>query len=83
MNFVIGLDADVFPLHPAWPGQPLTALWAYPAVSKRAEPGADVGMDTVQILLSLRRRIELLVSLHARGKQHTDLQHDVRDMAHL
>lgn len=83
MDFVIALDADGFAVHPAWPGQPVTALWDYPAVTKRSERSAEVGVAAVQTLLSLRRRIEFLVSLHARGKQRSDLQRDLRDMTHL
>ena len=83
MNFVIGLDAESFEQHPPWPGQPVTALWDYPALTKRSGGSVEVGIFAMQMLMSLRRRIELLVSLHARGKQHSDLQHDLRDMAHL
>ena len=66
MNFVIGLDADGFEHQPAWPGQPVTALWDYPAVTKRSAGKVEVGIFAMQMLLSLRRRIELLVSLHVR-----------------
>jgi hypothetical protein len=31
----------------------------------------------------LRRRIELMVSLHARSKTRADLQHDLRDLSHV
>jgi hypothetical protein len=83
MNFVIGLDTDSFAGHPAWPGQPVTALWDYPALKKRAGRGAEVGIAAVQTLLSLRRRIELLICLHARGQRDSDLQQDLRDLTHL
>jgi len=38
---------------------------------------------TLNTLHSLRRRIELLVSLHSRGVDRADLRHDLRDMAHM
>jgi protein-tyrosine-phosphatase len=83
MNYVIGLDADGYSDLPAWPGQPVTALWDYPLVTKRTGRGTEVGLVAIQTLFSLRRRIELMVSLHARGKQYSDLQQDLRDMTHL
>lgn len=83
MDFVVALDQGSLPLHPSWPGQPVTALWDYPHVQGSSSNRHDVGLSAVQTLLSLRRRIELLVSLHARGKNHADLQHDLRDLSHV
>ena len=82
MDFVIGLDAATYESNPAWPGQPVTALWDYPAIGigkKRTDPG----IAAIQTLLSLRVRIELLVNLHARGRSRADLQHDLRDLTHV
>jgi hypothetical protein len=85
MNFVNGLDADGISDLPAWPGQPVTALWDYPAITKTKHSGrgTEVGVAVVQTLLSLRRRIELMISLDARRRQHSDLQQNLRDMTHL
>jgi arsenate reductase len=83
MDFVIALDQNTLSMHPSWPGQPATALWDYPHVSGKTKSRSGDGLSAVQTLLSLRRRIEFLVSLHARGKSHADLQHDLRDLSHV
>ena len=83
MNFVISLDEESANKQPTWPGQPETAVWAFPALVQRKKNSTDVAIATLQTLHSLRRRIELLVSLHSKGKQPSDLRHDLRDMAHL
>ena len=83
MDFVIALDEDTAYQHPIWPGQPQTAVWAYPPLLPGKNKGAEVGVATLQTLHSLRRRIELMMSLHARGAKGADLRHDLRDMAHL
>jgi arsenate reductase len=83
MDFVIGLDEGTFERHPSWPGQPETALWAIAAVDARKLGPQKTGLETLNTLHALRRRIELLVSLAARGARASELRHDLRDMAHL
>lgn len=83
MDFVIALDASTLDNHPSWPGQPVTALWDYPELVSTASRRMNVTVEAVHMLMSLRRRIELLVSLHSKGKKRTDLAHDLQDMAHL
>lgn len=83
MDFVIALDAGTLDAHPSWPGQPVTALWDYPELDSTAGRRVNVAVEAVQMLMSLRRRIELLVSLHSRGQNRTDLVHDIQDMSHL
>jgi protein-tyrosine-phosphatase len=83
MDFVVALDYGTLPLHPSWPGQPVTALWDYPHVLGGNKKRQATGLSAMQTLLSLRRRIELMVSMHARGKTRTDLQHDLRDLSHV
>lgn len=83
MDFVVALDHDTLPLHPSWPGQPATALWDYPHVVGGNKKRHDAGLSAVQTLLSLRRRIDLMVSLHARSKTRVDLLHDLRDLSHV
>jgi protein-tyrosine-phosphatase len=82
MDFVIGLDEETYDSHPAWPGQPVTTHWDYPSVAGNKKQN-DAGVMAVQTLLSLRMRIELLVSLHAKSKTRSDLQQDLRDLSHV
>lgn len=83
-DIVIGLDSDTKNKHPSWPGQPETALWHYPSLDrKRNESNGDRDIRVIHTLHSLRRRIELLVSLRERVRTHADLRHDIRDMNHL
>jgi protein-tyrosine-phosphatase len=83
MDFVIALDAETLDTHPSWPGQPITALWDYPALATNPNKRGNVAVETVHMLMSMRRRIELLVSLHSRSKKRTDLVHDLQDMSHM
>jgi len=84
MDIVIAMDAETKGEHPSWPGQPETALWDYAPLDKRkGETHSDRDIRTIQTLHSLRRRIELLVSLQQKVRSHADLRHDIRDMAHL
>ena len=82
MDFVIALDAGTLAMHPSWPGQPVTALWDYPSLDSNANKRGN-GAAVIHILMSLRRRIELLVSLHAKTKKHSELVHDLQDMSHI
>jgi arsenate reductase len=84
MDIVIAMDAETKGDHPSWPGQPETALWDYGPLDKlKGESHSDRDIRTIQPLHSLRRRIELLVSLRQKVGSHADLRHDIRDMAHL
>lgn len=83
MNFVINLSDEAHDQMPKWPGQPPTALWNYPDIVSGALRGSDVGKDMVQTLHSLRRRLELFVSLPMRTKDREALRSDVRDMAYM
>lgn len=82
VDFVIALDAQAADSQPAWRGQPETALWAYPPMVTGKTSSIDNSVSAVHVLMSLRRRIELLVSLHQRTERHSDLRHDLRDLAH-
>lgn len=83
-DIVIGLDSDTKNRHPSWPGQPETALWHYPSLDrKKNETNGDRDIRVVHTLHSMRRRIELLVSLRERVRTHAELRHDIRDMNHL
>ena len=83
MDFVISLDKESASQQPIWPGQPESALWAYPPLIQQKSNSTDLAIATLQTLHSLRIRIELLISLHSKGKHRSDLRHDLRDMAHL
>jgi arsenate reductase (thioredoxin) len=82
MDFVIALDDSAMQDHPPWPGQPEQALWSYAPLAGKKKDGTNPGLLALQTLHSLRLRIELLVSLHARGGSVQDLRHDLRDLAH-
>lgn len=66
---------------PSWPGQPGTALWTYPDLA--AAGGGVSPADTTNLLHSLRRRLELLVTLLTRCTEGTALRNDIRDIAYL
>lgn len=83
MDFVIMLDEDVAAATPRWPGQPETAVWNYPDVVVESDLGADTGDAMLKTLYSLRRRLELLVSLPMRGVDRAELRKDVRDIAYM
>lgn len=82
-QFVITMDESIQDLTPKWNGQPDTALWAYPDLA-----GGTTGTDDLQraasvMLLSLRRRLEILSSLPMAHGDRTALRHDVRDLGYL
>jgi protein-tyrosine-phosphatase len=83
MDFVISLDAETVRDHPMWPGQPETALWEYPSLAAKKSGNPKVGAEAVRTLMSLRRRIELLISLHSKGLGRAELRHDLRDLAYV
>lgn len=82
-EFVVALDAGTMLSHPVWPGQPITALWDYPPVVTPTKNRQQTGITAVHTLMSLRRRIELLVSLHAKSKAKSELGSDLRDLSHF
>lgn len=80
-DFVILLDRSIAELQPSWPGQPEQALWDYPdLLLSEAEPDPQQFM---RLLLSLRRRLELLVNLTRHRATRADLRSDLRDMAFM
>jgi protein-tyrosine-phosphatase len=83
MDFVISLDAQTFQDHPKWTGQPETALWSYTEISAAKGKNADPGIEAIQTLVSLRRRIELLIALRARVQTNSQLREDLRDLAYV
>ena len=81
-EFVIALDADIERLQPAWPGQPHTALWAYPDTAVIDDP-EEAAHKALQILYSLRRRLELLASLPLYGSDRESVRADIRDLGYM
>jgi arsenate reductase (thioredoxin) len=84
MRFVITLSDDVASRQPpVWPGQPDTALWTFPDLLDPARSRAVSPQEAMAMLHTLRRRIELLVSLPMRGAASGDLRSDLRDLAYV
>ncbi len=80
---MITLDRDVVTQQPAWPGQPDYALWAYPDLLRSGDGEAAEPQQFMNVLLSLRRRLELLVNLSQRHASRADLCSDLRDIAYV
>jgi arsenate reductase len=81
-EFVITLDAATEARQPPWPGQPDGALWDYPDVAGGGDP-ERVAHEAIQMLFSLRRRLELLVSLPLHGGDRAAVRSDVRDLGYM
>lgn len=81
MDFVISLDAPTSWHHPIWPGQPETALWTYPEFTFGQTP--NLGLATIHLLHSLRRRIELFSILCTKRHSRDEIRNDLQDLAHM
>ncbi len=81
MDFVFTVcDQAAGEVCPVWPGQPMTAHWGMP------DPAAVDGPDDVQArafrdaAVTLKRRIELLISLPMAALDRLAIQKQVRDI---
>jgi arsenate reductase (thioredoxin) len=81
MDFVFTVcDQAAGEVCPVWPGQPMTAHWGMP------DPAAVEGSDDAQArafrdaAVTLKRRIELLISLPVAALDRLALQKQVRDI---
>lgn len=83
MHYVMTLAAEVSDHVPAWPGQPVTAIWPVEDVYTQGAMPEALDKAVWNTLLLLRRRIELLASLPMRSAARSALQHDIRDMADM
>jgi len=81
-EFVITLDEVTSAFQPRWPGQPDSALWAFPDTAGIGNVEA-VAHATIQMLYALRRRLELFVNLPLHGADRAAIRSDVRDLAHM
>ncbi|OGA60686.1 MAG: hypothetical protein A2710_17715 [Burkholderiales bacterium RIFCSPHIGHO2_01_FULL_64_960] len=57
--------------------------WSYPPLLWTLTPVPNRVRQAEQMLLSLQRRIEFLVSLYAKVKHRSELRSDLRDLAHV
>ncbi len=81
-DFVITLDPSMGPLEPRWPGRPDEAVWPYPDLAASGD-SEETSHAAIQMLHSLRRRLELLINLPLRGKDRAAVRSDIRDLAHM
>ena len=82
MDFVVTLDERAMSSGPGWPGQPITALWAFEDAAALEDANA-ASHAAMQILFALQRRLELLINLPF---QHVDpgaLRSDLRDLGRM
>ena len=81
MDFVFTVcDQAAGEVCPFWPGQPVTAHWGLPdpaAVQGSDEVRAKAFLDT---LVTLKRRIELLLALPMQSLERQALQRQVKDI---
>jgi arsenate reductase len=83
MNYVITLAEEATLDQPPWPSQRVTAVWLYDDVFCQATTPETLDKAIWDTLFSLRRRIELLVSLPMHKAPRSALRDDIRDMAHM
>lgn len=81
-EFVITLDESTLASQPRWPGQPDSALWAFPDIAAISNP-EDALRAAIQMMFVLRRRLELFVSLPLHGADRAAIRSDLRDLAHM
>ena len=81
MEFVITVcDQAAGEMCPVWPGQPITAHWGLPdpaAVEGTEEEKKRAFMDTA---VTLKRRIEFMLSLPMDKLERMAIQHEMRDI---
>jgi arsenate reductase (thioredoxin) len=81
-DFVITLDESTLEAQPMWPGQPYSALWAFEDAAALDDP-EQTAHAAVQMLYSLRRRLELLINLPLKGASPAAIRSDILDLGHM
>ncbi|MGQ3055406.1 MAG: arsenate reductase ArsC [Roseateles sp.] len=81
MDFVFTVcDSAAGEVCPVWPGQPMTAHWGVP------DPAAVEGSDDIKrqafldVAVTLKRRIELLLALPIAKLQPLAIQHEIKQI---
>lgn len=81
MDFVFTVcDSAAGEVCPVWPGQPMTAHWGVP------DPGHVEGSDAVRqqafldVAITLKRRIELLLALPLTKLEPLAIQHEIKQI---
>lgn len=81
MDFVFTVcDSAAGEVCPVWPGQPMTAHWGVP------DPGHVEGSDAVKqqafldVAITLKRRIELLLALPLTKLEPLAIQHEIKQI---
>ena len=82
LDFVVTLDAGVLTSEPTWPGQPISALWAFEDAAALTDPD-DAARAAMRILYSLQRRLELLVNLPLGRADSSAIRSDLRDLGRM
>ncbi len=65
---------------PVWPGQPMTAHWGMPDPAVVTEPDAAVEKAFLGTFVTLRRRIELMLSLPLHSLDKLAIQREVKSI---
>jgi arsenate reductase len=65
---------------PVWPGQPMTAHWGVPDPAAFAGPAEKRGQEFMNVAITLKRRIELMLALPIQRLDAIALQRQVRDI---
>ena len=81
-DIVVTLDEGTMAGQPAWPAQPITALWAMDDAAGVSDVRVAKHMTT-QMLFALQRRLELLVNLPLHGNDRAAIHLDLRDLGRM
>lgn len=84
MDFVITVcDQAAGEVCPVWPGQPITAHWGLPDPASVEGPEEERKRAFLDTAVTLKRRIEFMLSLPMAKLEHLAIQHEVREIGKL
>lgn len=84
MDFVITVcDEAAGEVCPVWPGQPITAHWGLPDPASVEGSEEERKRAFLGAAVTLRRRIEFMLSLPMAKLEHLAIQHEVREIGKL